>query len=170
MYYLLNRYTVTVLNLLLMALLVLSLKDLIEFLMNEKQKVEEMLKIVGGMGTIMLTYGIVLEEREALMHIFDCYPEHKTPNQSITDSICRDAGTLLLVVGLLMEVDVVIAEIPNSILNTKGHENIIVAVGGFLLVITLLHFVIFCYKLLTLRYKARQLDRPRSIKIKAENQ
>lgn len=155
-YFLLNRYTVTIFNLLLMVLLVLALKDLIELLMTEKQAVEEMLKVVGGTGTIMVTYGIVLEEREALMHIFGCYPKHKTPNQCLTDNICSDAGILLLVIGLLVEVLTEIVEIPDAIVNTKGHESVIFAAGGFLLVITLLHFVIFCYKLLTLKHKARQ--------------
>lgn len=154
-YFLLNRYSVTFFNLLLMALLVLALKDLTKLLLTNKKEVEEMLKIVGGTGSIMVTYGIVLEERESLMHIFKCYPKHESQNQKLTDQICSDAGILLLVIGLIIEVLVQVIEIPNSVLNTKGHESIIFGIGGLLLVIALIHFTIFCYKLITLKHKLR---------------
>ena len=154
-YFLLNRYTVTVFNLMLMLLLGLALKDLVTMLLSSKQEVEEMLKIVGGTGTIIVTYGIVLEERESLMHIFGCYPKHKTPRQALTDQICSDGGILLLVIGLLVEVLVQLIEIPDSIVDTEGHEQIVFMVGGFLLTVTLLHFAVFCYKLLTLKHKQR---------------
>ena len=155
-YFLLNRYTVTIFNLGLMFLLVLALKDLTKLLMTSKKEVEEMLKIVGGMGTIIVTYGIVLEERESLMHIFRCYPKHESLKQRMTDQICSDAGILLLVIGLMVEVLVQVIEIPDTILDTKGHESIIFGIGGLLLLITLIHFAIFCYKLITLKHKMRK--------------
>jgi uncharacterized membrane protein len=152
-HFLLNRYAVTIFNLTVVIILSLSLWDLGKLLLEDSQEVEDMQKIMDGVGAFVVSYGIVLEERESIMQIFGYYPKNKYRKEILTDQICFDAGIILLVLGLLIEVIAQFVQIPNTIINTDGRENVIFFIGGILVLVTVLHFLVFCYKLLTLKHK-----------------
>ncbi|MEG6586631.1 hypothetical protein [Dendrosporobacter sp. 1207_IL3150] len=152
-HFLLNRYAVTLFNLAVMTILGLALWDLVQLLLENSKEVEDLEKIMDGSGSIIVAYGIVLEERESIMQIFGYYPKNKYPNEILTDEICYDAGIILLVLGLIIEVVAQFEQIPNTIIDTKGHEPIVFGIGAIFLFITLMHFLVFCYKLITLKHQ-----------------
>jgi uncharacterized membrane protein len=148
-YLLLNRYTLALFNLLLVTIIVFALWDLVKLLLSTEKDMEEMVTIMSGIGAIMVSYGIVLEERESLMQIFKCYPKYQNEKEAAVDEIAHDGGIVLLVLGLFVEITAQFVEIPDRIINTDGLETVIFVIGCILLAITILHFVNFCYKLLT---------------------
>lgn len=152
-HFLLNRYAITLFNVVLGAILVLAFWDLFNLLLGNCEETDCMEKIMDGVGAIVVSYGIVLEERESIMQIFGYYPKNKYQSEILTDQICFDAGIILLVLGLLIEVITQFQQIPNTIINTEGREPIIFSTGLVLLFITILHFLVFCYKLLTLKHQ-----------------
>lgn len=150
-YLMLNRYTLTLFNLLLVGLLSLGVWDLGKSLLGNMKEVDDMSKVMCGTGSTIVSYGIVLEERKSLMSIFQCYPALKSKKETMVDSICSDDGIVLMVIGLFIEVTQQLIEIPNDVVNTKGKESIIFAVGFCLLIITIFHLIRFCYHLIQLK-------------------
>lgn len=149
-YLLLNRYTLTLFNLLVIFMLGIALYDLGKTLLGDMKEIDEMSKVMCGTGSTIVSYGIVLEERKSLMRIFECYPYYKNQKESAVDDICNDGGIVLLVIGLFIEVTQQFVEIPNDVINTEGKESIIFTIGCILLIITILHLLRFCYRLIRL--------------------
>lgn len=150
-YIFLNRYTLTLFNLLVVFITAASLWDIMQLLQTGTKEAEDMLTLLGGVGTIIVTYGIVLEERGSLMEICGCYPSHKCDEETAIDQICHDGGIVLLVIGLFLEMAVQFIHIPNRVINTTEIELGIYYFGCVLLALTILHFLNFCYKLLTIK-------------------
>jgi hypothetical protein len=95
-------------------------------------------------GTILIAYGVVLEERESIMRILgvcagniDCK----------IDGLCHDLGVELLVIGLFMEVVVQLIKIPNTIVNTDGIEWLLFIFGSVFAVTSACLIVVNCFKL-----------------------
>lgn len=150
-YLFLNRYTLTLFNLLVIFMLGIALWDIVGTLMGDMKEVDEISKVTCGMGATIVSYGIVLEERQSLMRIFQCYPYYKNPTETAVDNICTDGGIVLLVIGLFVEVIQQLVEIPNDVIDTDGHEGLIFTIGCVLIVITILHLLSFCYRLIKLK-------------------
>ena len=152
-HFLLNRYAVTLFNVAVVIILSLSLWDIGKILIDNSSETEEIQKVMDGVGAFIVSYGIVLEEREGIMQIFGYYPLHKYKKEVLTDQICYEGGIILLVIGLLVEVIAQFVQIPNTVVDTEGREQILYSIGAILMIITILHFLVFCYKLLTLKHK-----------------
>lgn len=149
-YLFLNRYSLTIFNLLVIVMLGIALWDLGSALLGDMKEVDDMSKVTCGMGATIVSYGIVLEERKSLMRIFQCYPYYKTPQETTVDDICNDDGIVLLVIGLFVEVTQQLVEIPNDVIDTEGHEGVLFSIGCVLIIITILHMFRFCYRLIKL--------------------
>jgi hypothetical protein len=95
---------------------------MIPMLFQTTQNVTELEEMVDGIATIFVAYGVALEERSSLMHIFHLYPARFSPRQEFTDHICHSYGLSLLLLGLFMELAVQLVKIPDRVINTQGIE------------------------------------------------
>ena len=95
---------------------------MIPMLFHTANNVPELEEMVDGIATIFVAYGVALEERGSLMHIFHLYPALVSPRQDFTDHICHSYGLSLLLLGLFMELAVQLVKIPDRVINTQGIE------------------------------------------------
>jgi hypothetical protein len=90
-------------------------------------ELHEALDIVEGMGVILIGWGVALEERQALRHIFHLLGGNDENWQAIVDHMCHSAGLGLLIFGLFAEMCVEAIRLPNTIINTKGIDPLVLA-------------------------------------------
>ncbi len=70
-----------------------------------------------GFGTIVLGFGVALEERETLKKIFKI-----TPASDGVDELAHDFGVIFVMLGVMIEVLAWLVKIPNEVLNTENIE------------------------------------------------
>ncbi|GFK94056.1 hypothetical protein NNJEOMEG_01895 [Fundidesulfovibrio magnetotacticus] len=128
-----SRYSIVLINVLLVAIGVLSLKELAPLLFNAQDNTKEMEDIVENLGVILIGYGVAIEERHAFMNIFRLYPEHEDKTQAAVDHHCHEYGLCYLLLGLFMEVCVALVKLPNSIVDTSQEELLLFGIGAVLL-------------------------------------
>lgn len=120
-----SRHGIFLFNVLLIALIFLTLAKMLPMILNTVQNVAELEDISEYMGVILIGYGVAVEERHSFMEIFNLYPRFATPLQERVDHSCHKYGLCYLVLGLFMEMCVACIKIPNSILNTEQLEYLI---------------------------------------------
>jgi len=82
----------------------------IEFIASEQPAMENILQ---GLSTILVAYGLVLQEREALLKFLKLYPYGLSPRQSRVDSHCSGYGLAVILVGMLVSVAVYLIRMPD---------------------------------------------------------
>ena len=73
-----------------------------------------------GYGTIILGFGVALEERPSLMKIFGT----QSGNDAY-EGIFHDYGVIFVVMGVLIEILAWLVKIPNDVLNTENVEMVL---------------------------------------------
>jgi len=136
------------LNLIFLTVMAFSLVDMTNMLMNGAEETEEVERIMTGLATLFVAYGVALEERGFLMKIVGCYPQNQTSRQMYIDHISHHYGVLLLIVGLMVEVGVQIIKIPDRFTDVINFEGIAYAMGFLSFLMIGYWLICFCYKLL----------------------
>lgn len=145
---LIDRYSFTLFNLFIVYVLIASIIRMAPMLFNIINNIIELEGICDASATILIAYGVVLEERASLMKILGIPP--KVLDDHI-DHLCHDLGVELLVIGLLMEVVVQLIRIPNEIVNTDGIEWFIFLSGAIFAFLSSYLIIVNCFKLVRTR-------------------
>jgi len=104
-----------------------------------------------GYGTIILSFGIVLEERHSLKKIIGI----PSPEGAV-DEICHDYGVIFVVLGMLIELLAWLIKIPNEVLNTENIEAFFIHSAALLAVFVVLLQFVFQYRLLAAKFMKKQ--------------
>jgi hypothetical protein len=78
----------------------------------------EVVELWEGFGTILLGYGVILEERTTVREIFGIKVNHEDQ----VEVICHDYGVIFCLLGVLIETFAWLIKIPNEVLDTYGVE------------------------------------------------
>ena len=144
---LLNRWTILAVNLFCLLPIALSVMDLTVTLSSQLgvatpdwMMMHESMEILGGMGIILIGWGVALEERHTLRHVFHVDHEGDPGQQAVIDDSCHLYGLGELILGLFAEVAMECVRVPNRIINTTGIEvpvlilsALLITLGGLLL-------------------------------------
>lgn len=101
--------------------------DILEDILHIDQHQHAMEEILEGLGTILVAYGVALEERETLLKFLGVYPAALTPQQARVDHHCHGYGLSLLLLGLFAEVSVYLIRMPD--LNTADFDPALIVVS-----------------------------------------
>lgn len=140
-----HRHSFLFFNVLITYLLIASIVQMIPMIFNEENNVHRLEEILDATATMLVAYGVVLEERESLMRILGVTRDYL---DDCVDHLCHDLGVLLLVIGLLVEVTVQLIKIPNSIVNTDGIEWLIFLSGAIFTTIASYVMICNCIKMI----------------------
>jgi hypothetical protein len=120
-----HPYTLMGINFLLLVLLYSSLKVTWIFL-NPANHFSESVELWEGYGTILVGFGVLLEERSSLRHILGA-----TANDSSSvEEVCHDYGVILVLIGIVVEICAWLVKIPNEVLDTYGVEFTLLNIGA----------------------------------------
>lgn len=99
-----------------------------------------------GVGVLMIGWGVALEERQALRHIFRM-PDLDAADQTAIDHLCHYYGVGLLLMGLFSEILIEFVKLPNEIVNTAGLNEFVLGVSDALLGVCLIFLLCFSWSL-----------------------
>jgi hypothetical protein len=119
--FLLHPYLLGALNLLMLVLVYSSLKAT-WFHLRPENHFEEATELWEGFGTILLGFGVVLEERSSLQHIFGSGGSGGLKTEDAVEAVCHDYGVIFVVLGVIIELFAWLVKIPNEVLDTYGIE------------------------------------------------
>ena len=119
---LLHPYALCIFNFLILILFYSSIKAT-WFHLNPDHHFEEAIDLWEGVGTILLGFGVVLEERTSLHQIVGYRPLPGTTElEGAVERVSHDYGVLFVVVGVLIELFAWLVKIPNDLLDTYAIE------------------------------------------------
>ncbi len=118
--------SITILNFAILLLAYSALKETWFAEESDVHHIHEAVELWEGFGTILLGFGVALEERGSLLKIFGCTPD-QNPRM---EHLCHNYGVLFVVLGVLIEVLAWLIKIPNSVLNTEGVEFVLLQMGA----------------------------------------
>lgn len=128
-YILTHRLTITVMNLVLSAITLVTLWDTFLFLRDAIANANAIENLLDGVATIFVAYGVALEERDTLMRVFRLYPHLENPEQNAVDKLCHFYGLSYLLIGLFMEVMIEVIKLPYRIMNNPVTERWLFVIG-----------------------------------------
>ncbi len=137
----------TIFNFILLAVFSFSMFNAFTLLFNQADDAVQMDNIMNAIATILVAYGVVLEERESIFKIAKIYPAAASETESNLDHLCHDYGISFLVIGLFIEVTTEIVKIPCQIINFSAVEKPIFAVGMSLCVASIFMLLYFTMKI-----------------------
>jgi hypothetical protein len=127
---LITRSAIIVMSVLLALLMLHGAWDILADLGSIDQHQRAMEDILEGLGTILVAFGVALEERETLLKFLGVYPDGLTPQQACVDHHCHGYGLSMLLVGLFMEVSVYLIRMPD--LNIVDFDPALIVLGALL--------------------------------------
>jgi len=139
----LGRWTIALLNILIIFVVVSSLSHVIgnlrsaDLVKPDTPPYEETIDIILGMGVILISYGVALEERTSLREIFGLRKEVDDDKEMALDQLCHYAGVGQLLLGLFSEIGVECVRIPNDVINTESIEHIVLGFSVALILIAM---------------------------------
>ncbi len=111
----LHGYFLSALNVLMLVLLYSSLKTTWVHL-NPENHFDEAVELWEGFGTILMGFGVILEERVSLQHMVGFQ------GKDSIEEVCHDFGVIFVVLGVVIEVFAWLVKIPNSVFDTYEIE------------------------------------------------
>ena len=114
---LLHPFALSALNFMIIILTYSSLK-LTWFQLDPSDHFHEAVELWEGFGTILLGFGVILEERGTLREIFGIHVDH----HSHTEGLGHDYGVFFVILGVLIETFAWLIKIPNVVLDTYEVE------------------------------------------------
>lgn len=105
--------------------------------------VHEATEIWEGFGTIILGYGVLLEERDSLRKIFGLSTKDEHPAH-----LCHDYGVIFVMLGVLIETFAWLIKIPNSVLDNQVFEFILLIFAALAAIWAAALQIRFAYRLL----------------------
>ncbi len=138
-----HPYALTLLNGALFILAYSSLKETWFGVNHSEDHLHSLIHIWEGYGTIVLGFGVVLEERKAIKQVFDI-----KENDQKLDELTHDYGVIFVMLGLMIEVLAWLVKIPNEVLNTENVELVFLNIAAFFSVVTVILQFRFLLRLL----------------------
>ncbi len=125
---LVSRTGIIVMSILLALLMLQGVWDVLRNIHAVDQQQHAMEEILEGLGTILVAFGVALEERETLLKFVGLYPGGRTPQQARVDHHCHGYGLSLLLLGLFAEVAVYLIRMPD--LDTVDFDPALIVLGA----------------------------------------
>ena len=113
----LHPFTLSLLNFALLVLAYSSIKAAWFGESHGEDFIHSMTYLWEGYGTIVLGFGVVLEERKAMKHVFSIHQD-----ENWTDEVSHKYGVIFVMMGLFIEILAWLVKIPNEVLNTESIE------------------------------------------------
>ena len=88
------------------------------FELDPSDHFHEAVELWEGFGTILLGFGVILEERTTLREILGIKVDH----HSRVEELCHDYGVFFVILGVLIETFAWLIKIPNVVLDTYEVE------------------------------------------------
>lgn len=86
--------------------------------------------ILQGLSTILVAYGLVLQERAALLTFLKLYPHGITRQQSRVDAHCSGYGLAVILMGMFVSVAVYLIRMPD--LDIANFDPALIVLGALL--------------------------------------
>jgi hypothetical protein len=141
-HFMLHPYTISVLNLMILVLTYSSLK-LTWFELDPSDHFHEAVELWEGFGTILLGFGVILEERGTLREIFGFHSDHHNK----IEALCHDYGVFFVILGVLIETFAWLIKIPNVVLDTYEVEYALLNFAAIMAVIAAILQFRFFYRM-----------------------
>lgn len=125
-----SRGGIIAMNILLALLMLQGVWDIMGDIRAIDQHQHAMEEILEGLATILVAFGVALEERETLLKFLGLYPDGLTPLQARVDHHCHGYGLSLLLLGLFAEVTVYLIRMPD--LDTVDFDPGLIVLGALL--------------------------------------
>lgn len=146
-----SRWFISAIHAVIFVITVTTVYRMLILLTNMRNDFGEIEDLLDGIGTILVAYGVALEERDTIMRFFKIYPKHFNEWENATDHLCHFYGLFFLLLGLFMEVAVELVKLPYKVFNTEGIEWLIFSVGAAFCAAAVVLLIYHVYLLLTLK-------------------
>ncbi len=136
---LLNRWTLSVLNLLILVPLVLAVVELFSLLWgsawtaNMHDAISQSEDLIEGVGVVLIGWGVALEERDGMAELLGSSIDLGDPREVSLSHACHSSGLAILVLGLFAEIAMETVKLPDHIINTNSIERWPLSIGAALL-------------------------------------
>ena len=131
-----HPFALSLINFMMLILVYSSLK-LTWFHLDPTDHFHEAVELWEGFGTILLGYGVILEERSTLKNILKIKIDHDDP----VEELCHDFGVYFVIFGVLIEIFAWLVKIPNEVLDTYQVELVLINVSA------IVAFISACFQL-----------------------
>lgn len=153
----LHPYVLMIANVLILILFYSSIKAT-WLVLRPLDHFEEAVELWDGYATILLGFGVVLEERSTLRKILKTtWSEQRRKTEVFVEEVCHDYGVLLVVLGVIIELFAWLVKIPNEVLDTYGIEFGLLNVAAFAALIAAMLQLRFLYDLSRVHSRARAI-------------
>jgi hypothetical protein len=115
-----HRLTLALLDALILLILVPSVIELAGELARWGGSNERAREILAGLSTMLIGYGVVVEERAYINDKLGLYPALLSPQQEAIDARCHSTGFAALSFALLSEILFQSIDLPHTFINTKA--------------------------------------------------
>jgi hypothetical protein len=125
---LLNRWTLSVLNLLILFPLVLAIVELFALLWGAAwtahmhDAISQSEDLIEGVGVVLIGWGVALEERNGMAELLGSSIDLTDTREVYLSHVCHSSGLAVLVLGLFAEIAMEIVRLPDHIINTNSIE------------------------------------------------
>lgn len=124
-----SRWFISIINFAVFLAIVSSVFGAFEYFMSPANDFGVIEDILDGIATVLVAYGVALEEREAIMEIFRLYPAMRDARQQRIDKFCHFYGFGILLYGLIIEILIEVLKIPMNIFDIEIHEYALFGIG-----------------------------------------
>lgn len=144
---LISPLAIAAINLLILVPMALSVVDVAGTVYRHGD-FNEPVDIVTTISTVMIGWGVALEERHILREMLRMVGRADEEWQAAIDNLCHRVGVGVLVLGLFAEICAEIVHLPDRIIDTDGRELLFVAAGNLLIAVGCLIMLRLVVKLL----------------------
>lgn len=116
-----SPFVIATINLLILLLMVLSIVEVAKSIVLRGNP-DELVNIMTTVSSIMIGWGVALEEREVVRRIAGIKGRPDEKAQALIDSQCHSFGVAQLVLGLFSDIPVAMISLPDRIINATGIE------------------------------------------------
>ncbi|MGZ4970362.1 MAG: hypothetical protein ACXV8O_17220 [Methylobacter sp.] len=158
-----SRWFISVINFAVFLTIVSAVFGAFDFFMSSANDFDVIEDILDGVATILIAYGVALEERESIMEIFRLYPSMRDQAQERVDKLCHFYGFGILLYGLIIEILVEVLKIPINIFDIEIHEHALFGIGLVFLPLSAFCLLKHIFLMITLPvYRPGQLESKQS--------
>ncbi|MES2965655.1 MAG: hypothetical protein V4760_17370 [Bdellovibrionota bacterium] len=155
--FLLHPYLISILNVLVLVLFYSSVKATWIYLRPEDH-FEEAVELWDGFGTILLGFGVILEERGSIQKILGLKLGSAAHDaEKFVESVCHNYGVLFVILGVIIELFAWLVKIPNEVLDTHGVEFTMVNIAALAAALAAVLQLKFFWELTTTHIRVRKM-------------
>jgi hypothetical protein len=118
---LVSPVVIAAINLVILALMVLSIADVGRRILLEANP-DELVSVMSTISSIMIGWGVALEERGVIRRVAGSKGGPDEARQAMIDDQCHVFGVAQLVLGLFADIPMAVIALPDRIINATGVE------------------------------------------------